>query len=66
MQETSVHYFTASATYVDLAKQDQAHSNEFTAGIFVGLAGAAFIAFLQELPRKERRRTDKQDKGALE
>lgn len=49
--------FSASATYVDLAKQDQAHSNEFTAGIFVRLSGAAFIAFLQELPRKGQRDT---------
>jgi len=58
-------YFTASATYVDLAKQDQAHSNEFTAGIFVGLAGAAFIAFLQELPRKKDSK-DEQNEEALE
>src|SRR5262249_20880249 len=48
--------FVASATYVDLVQQDKSHSNEFLAGVLVGIAGAATIALLQELTRSRRRR----------
>jgi hypothetical protein len=48
--------FVASATYLDLVQQDKSHSNEFLAGVLVGVAGAATIAFLQELPKSSRRR----------
>ena len=48
--------FVATATYLDLVQQDKDHSNEFLAGVLVGVAGAAAIAFIQELPKSRRRR----------